>query len=1071
MKEVILNKGGLTSQAQEGYPISMPTEGQLNMSPAKSQSTNPEHAEAPRGQMQSVSPERQAMAKNSWERDNYRRRASGEEISVDELRTQQMAWERGGGIPSGAQDAIDKTGIQNPLIIAEIDRANTLISSGIPLLNALSESLGSMRNLANVDNSEKQKAIERIEAEIAVAVGAESNLIIARSENENNGSRAQEVNWINNAVEDLSSGITSPKLLGEIEAIRNSLAAGYPAEEILRGAIARIAVLDMGGSTDQERVDQQKQVLLQKATRLGRGVIDGIVKGNLSRRHEGMYGERKLTEAEKELIRTAKTPEELWKLEELFNRMFDAVDSRPQDDFDNGFSSIGTFESAEFMKTLNEARTENNRVKNFGRAKELTDLINKFSREKTARSIIHNAYFAVISGQNTEAVSNYMAQFLNGYADLAFRKSGVTQAMHYYEQALLMVREKNGGYLPSKEVIGELGENRPGEVNEIAEALLGRANEEGKLVVGEDGEPTLENGRIKQLEKWELDRALSFSRGMSVIMGRSIEIAATSILPGTESGSSTYIDLFAQKIIQEIYPFRHGGVKFQTSKDNKVTRVLAYLLDSKRTPWTAKEIQDFDRMPSTEQTKVLNDLMPEGQERFFSVLNPFGIGGWLSKTGWRIGGDQVYPGESAIKKMLMNAQDRDWIGTGVVLEKERGALEKLESSNSKDREDGEEAAGKIKAALEKTARITPLRFFLNMREFKEGVLRDIYEGAGEDFFDIADKKAIKAEIDRRVRERTLVEVKKTKEVGEWDPDKGVVIDVEKTIKTEKFSEDARNSIMFEEIMKHKKFKDALTELVILQENALLKKSETLVTQGSKLGRILHHKFLNEKYNDEADVVKGKNETYLKLFLRRLKHKSWKTPFIFGTEDIPYNKYVFEETGPRGGARRWADMAAAAKAGVAFSEFLNGIEAYTEPGQIVEALHKIYLPIKDYNLDYAEQFVQDLSEGVMKFYGKKWTHRLPLGIGTANAMLGGESSYAQIAFGRGKMAWDELQLNEFTRLLRDKGFIKVEQQAKLQGKAGGGKKEVAWGYARTVLPLIMAALAYYIVTKAAKEERT
>jgi len=251
----------------------------------------------------------------------------------------------------------------------------------------------------------------------------------------------------------------------------------------------------------------------------------------------------------------------------------------------------------------------------------------------------------------------------------------------------------------------------------------------------------------------------------------------------------------------------------------------------------------------------------------------------------------------------------------------------------------------------------------------------------------------------------------------------------------------------------------------------IKEGKLVVVEAqSKLGKILHDTFLDS----QANVMKRKDGTYLQetfqqMFLRRLEHKSWKTPFVFGTEDVPFQKYVFEETGARSGSRRWADMAAAAKAGQAFGELLNGLEAFTEQGQIVEAMYKIYHSIKEYNEESAQRFSLSLSEGIMKFYAKTWTHRLPLGIGTANSMIGGNSSYAQIAFGRDKMAWDETKLNEFTRLVRNRGMNTVEQQHKLQERAGGDKKGVVWDSARTVLPLIMLALAYYAMSQAAKEK--
>ena len=186
--------------------------------------------------------------------------------------------------------------------------------------------------------------------------------------------------------------------------------------------------------------------------------------------------------------------------------------------------------------------------------------------------------------------------------------------------------------------------------------------------------------------------------------------------------------------------------------------------------------------------------------------------------------------------------------------------------------------------------------------------------------------------------------------------------------------------------------------------------------------------------------------------------------------MPYDQYSFETTGMRSVARRWGDMSSAAKGSKALNELVaSGIEHFSNQEQIVEAMRKVYDGIKGYNEDDAKKFILKLAEGVIKFYEKDYRHRLPFGIGTLMGLVTGKSSYAQIAYGRGAMAWEELQVNEFTRLLRNNGMLTVEQQHELQNRAGGGKKEASWAYVRTIVPLLMLALAYYMFSKSLSEK--
>ena len=823
-----------------------------------------------------------------------------------------------------------------------------------------------------------------------------------QSQESRNGSQGEETRGVGaGGGGDIDkTGITEPQILNYIDRINELIAAGEPPREILSSGLK--AIMGIEGVNEQ-----------QKNEALNR-VQEALTNAPEPRR-EGLYGERKLTASEKRQIVSATKAEDL---EKLFNRMFDRVDARPQAEFSEAFGNAGTFEFEEFMKTLNEEITANNEKGNVPRARELNLIVQQFANEKKAREIIHNAYYGVLAGLDTEKVSNFIDTFQSGWADMAFSKGGVTQAMHFHEQALLMVREGAGGYLKPAEVVGEMKTNSEGKVNEIARELLNKANASGLLIVDEKGNPILDElGKPRQLEPWQIDRALAFARGMSIVLGNTIETAASSILP---PGPTAFSDQYAQRIIAELAPFRHA-YKFYAG--SKFSRVLAYTMNRGRKPWTTKDIEDYANLKFEEQINVLNAMVPEGKERFYSVLNPLEIGGILSRTGWRIAGGGVTMINDLVSGVGGNP-DEAWIGTGVQIERKRGDLAKGKSKKPKEIKEFNDAKKAVMSQLEAIAEKTPLRLFLKIRSVQDKVLTQIAEENATTL--------------KKLREIMA----KPKEELRTDEDKkiGGIVD---------------------------ELQNEMRELVLLQEKANQAKQPLDI-------------FINEASSGTQDFVKrikdvwgtkgvwGKGEK--QRFFETLRDKEWKTPYTFGTDDVPYNQYSFETTGMRSIARRWGDMASAARGSKALNELVaSGIEHFSSQEQIVEAMRKVYDGIKGYNEDDAKKFTLKLAEGIIKFYEKDYRHRLPFGIGSLMGLVTGKSSYAQIAYGRGAMAWEELQVNEFTRLLRTNGMLTVEQQHELQNRAGGGKKEASWAYVRTVVPLLMLALAYYMLSKSLSEK--
>lgn len=934
------------------------------------------------------------------------------------MSTDSQAEAQGGGFPQKTAEAETKT--RKP----HVDVDHSLSPEEQEKMTRIAEALGQLSPDSNFQTYAKQQAEATPEQES-----------VRQRRGETGGIKTYNQLPTQNGGAIDRTGITSEYLLGALNVIEDAAKispSGKPSEAILVKILEQVSMMQEEG-TPEEKGKFSKEKDLARVRIIGKTreiMAENNQEMRANYRAQGLYGERKLTAAEKSQIENARKPEDV---ERLFNRMFDRVDSRPRAEFSAAFGSIGTFEHDEFAKTLNEAIAENKKigseyalddagrptkVTGTERADELNKIRQQFENEYTARSIIHNAYYGVLAGMDTEKVADFIDGFASGFADLAFKKSGVTQAMHFYEQAILITRESAGGYLKPTEVVGEMKTNSEGKVNELAKKLLNEANAKGLLVVDENGNPKKDGeGNLMHLEPWEIDRASAFARGMSIVTGITIERAASSLLP---PGSEAYSDQYAQRIIAELAPFRHG---FKFYAGSEFSRVLAYSMHRGRGPWSTKDIEDYAELDFGKKIDVLNALVPDGKERLYSVLNPLEIGGIFTRTGWRIGGGGATMINDMVKGMSKDKIDEAWIGTGVQLERKRGALV---NEKAKEHAAAEEA---VKIQLENVGNRTPLRILLNIRSAQEKIIDGYIDGT-----------TINGE---------KIDIKQLKTPK---PDK-----TEEGIRVDKLAKLRINQIEL--------LQSSFEELALLQETANLAKHD------------LDEAFMKENRVSDAtlDLVKrirgvwegGERDNFFKT----LRDNEWKTPFTFGTDDIPYDQYSFETSGPRSAARRWGDMKSAAAGSKALNELVSeGIEHFSNQEQVVEAMAKVYKGIKGYNEDDARKFTVRLAEGIMKFYGKDYKARLPLGMGTLMGLVTGKASYAQIVYGKGAMAWDELQLNEFTRLLRSHGMITVEQQHELQNRAGGGKKEVVWGYTRTVLPLIMMALAYYMYTQVVEEKK-
>ena len=86
------------------------------------------------------------------------------------------------------------------------------------------------------------------------------------------------------------------------------------------------------------------------------------------------------------------------------------------------------------------------------------------------------------------------------------------------------------------------------------------------------------------------------------------------------------------------------------------------------------------------------------------------------------------------------------------------------------------------------------------------------------------------------------------------------------------------------------------------------------------------------------------------------------------------------------------------------------------------------------------------------------------MGTINGFVGGKASYAQVAFGRGQMAWDELDLQAFLHEVHGSGLVDHHQYEELKKRLGADMWNLSWAMGRSGFSLLIAAFIYMLLNE-------
>lgn len=791
-------------------------------------------------------------------------------------------------------------------------------------------------------------------------------------------------------------GITNKKLEKAIDEINYFTNQTGVTPEFLSERFTDILNLNLTkeGESDVEikSAEDQREVVIQRISDKIKALQEARKsmhdEASETQRPQGFYaGEVRLNQIEKDLLAHATEAEE-YKIEQIFNRIYERAEARPQDSFEEALGPAGSMEQGEFFTTLSDVAAKNPNLYIRERA---ANRLKRYSAEKLLREILHNANYAVHSGSTADKLSEYIQRFEANLEDVAFSKKGVVAASHFWEQALLKVQNELGGYLTGEVVDGNPKEKKKGRVEVLARRYFNEALRMGWI---KGTEKLDENGKvIYEMTDQEIDTAIFFARGLGIVNGTTIEIAAKSVLPqkNAKDSAGRLTSLYAQDLIKDMNPFRHVVAKFNAGE--RRNRVLAFRMNNKRRPWLYKELKKFD---VDQEINVVNGLTDDVLDRYISVVNPFKIGGIFSRTTWRYGEDPTVGALGGLKAK----GELEWAGTGILIEKARGDLSGNDKAKSTD------AEKQVNILLNKIEETQPLKLFNNLRDLREKVL------------------------------------------GEMG----------KTMEDEQLREDLDILIILQE------------KAVRFREPSLTFNKETIPDDAQRDRVRKLASLIKEKFNE------GGSNSRREKFIRDLKNKEWKLPFNLGMDDAPFDEYNFGATGPTSIARRWRDYASEHVAAGGLENLLDALPLLKETEkaagkeELVKILfEKIYKPITNYDGNTARDVVLKLSEGIIKFYSKDYPSRLPLGVGTLWGLIKGKSSFAQFAYGREAMAWDETDINEFTTMIRAKGMLTVEQQHQLQKQAGGGKKEVIYGTLRTMMPLISIAIMYLIFSRMLKEK--
>ncbi|MDP3987903.1 MAG: hypothetical protein Q8P80_02025 [Candidatus Levybacteria bacterium] len=756
------------------------------------------------------------------------------------------------------------------------------------------------------------------------------------------------------------------------------------------------------------------------------------------------YKERLITEAETEDIRNAiqdvaenSEPEDtmeslldkLRPVDQLFNRMFDRAEVNPRKEFNDAMGAPGVQEYQHWVTMLNELRESY--AGNFRKQDLIKRLGEKYTAEYQLRQLLHNVYYIAETGGEPKQFADYTKQFQSEFADLAFLGSPeVESAFRIREQVLYQIKRECGGTIPYEKV-AFIPHKGWSEWEKRSEALLREENEKGMF-----GE---------RLDPWKIDRAVSISRGMGMVLLRFPEIVAECPLRDAPKSVEGQPSIPWETIAWELNPLDHKIKRYDIAREMHAIFYNA-LNRKKRGLWSQDELK----------TAVAYDMMAafgniDSNERMIDLRNLTKIGGWATHSSWR---------------SMVAAFEEDQSGLRPLLDGDPGMSMRLIWNQY-------EIAGLNKARKE------------FVRQYKQ--THPDYHENGEEF--------VKAwEVKKKELEASNSGKWEEADINTWRGAAKRIPHVILRILTDdanRLMSSSHKKELLREIFGNlddqslqKAYTETESDLTFAKERLMKRRRE----KGQAFNIETEDMLIDEDFSvigDSARIERAKtlqrvtqreleNESLQKKLISKVKNKEF--PFALTNEDVPFGEYRFAQTGGRGlVTRRNNDWFKDVEANEAMIEMLKHINRYQGPEQIVEMLGKIFDATEVHDRDRAEDLVGYLSTGIIRFYEKDGILKAPiLGeiMGPINALRGRGSSYAQTLYGINAMSWDSDDIYNFTEQLRQKILTGVRGKdivRKLQKETGGTLFQALGKKTKLALYLLFLFGGYEFISKTATQK--
>lgn len=1013
--------------------------------------------------------------RKAWEEVN-----KGKTLSLDERRTQQMMIEHGIFPMSGEAPRIPETGITDFQLRLQERTANRLLED-IPdgnfqeQLQILEELRRSVSSLTGVDQAQQEQLLERVTERLVVVrrqIREEETARQAEQERREGGDRRRreadqrmgrnelpqeltyfksqtladfdlEQNTYTGGVRDiadrLSRELTSPNTDLRTETEVNSSRLNEYIDELSR----------IAGGADEQAAQAQK--LLSKAQWL-KEALRSQMDTDSSILHPGLYGEIRMgRDQQKQLIDNvlAADPDaaegtEGWRkwqeVEKEFSRLFKYADVDSDHEWREAIGPGGDMEIRDFHNVL--ARAAENKILPSGnlltpdQQEKVRRIERMLNREQTLREYLHTITYYVNRNFGAEDIIKAASRFAGEEAHIAFSKRGTASMLRLYEQAMLEVVAKNGGYLPARAMVN----NPDGTYGEVEQLVLDMATKAKAMGV-----------LPKDMDEWEIKRAISLARGMGIVTARFFEIAAMHGITKNVPLNSWWANGLVKNIafFEQIVRFDVGG---------RQNAILGYKLEGNRGPWSTEELKRFKAMSSSEILDILvND---RGDDVLGQMKNPFHIGSIFTQTGWRWKGDKVTLA-SATARLLQYDENNPLIGVGLLIEAKRGELV------GDDKNKAQQAEQVIRSAIGVAEKTTPLKFFNNLISLRQGVLRKHYKDQIKEEADspgqiiITSKElqhdlAALALVQERLLRRRIDAYKKYLDSDELRNFNERLREFNERLARGEVKEKDRPQPKPPEQIENLHFPTGLEN----QDFALLKTAAV----GTEEYR--HQQEQEERVKALAEHIRGEfKEKHMDKLMHNLEHKGWKVPFIFGTDDMPHEAFDYAAITGDTIKRRWdADIGPVVATAGLYGKFIQNLTEYKSQGDIVKAMKEMHSTLSGHDKDVASEAMRYLAEGVAKFYKKDWVGRLPLGIGKFHGFVSGDASYAQVAFGRGQMAWDELDIQAFLHEVHAAGIVNEHQYEKLKKRLGAEWYHLGLAMSRSLIPMLIAAFIYMMLNE-------